>query len=137
MRKASTATGRWTGQSTGPTRAESTCSSATAPSRVPRRGQSRIPRPEGITDARAALERSVALLLSTAPVVFKARGCITCHNQTLPIQAAVAARQKGIPIDEQLLETTLKQVLAFFKPLLRRRCRANSLRQHIAGGLRL
>ena len=75
------------------------------------------PAPEGTNDARVALERSAALLLSIAPVVFKVRGCITCHNQTLPMQVAAAARQKGIPIDDQLLETTLKQVLAFFKPV--------------------
>ena len=31
----------------------------------------------------------------------------------------MAARQKGIPIDDQLLETTLKQVLAVFKPVAR------------------
>jgi ankyrin repeat protein len=35
------------------------------------------PLPKGATDARAALERSVALLLSTAPAVFKARARIT------------------------------------------------------------
>lgn len=75
------------------------------------------PLPEGIKDARSALEKSVALLLSTAPAVFKARACITCHNQTLPMQAAAVARQKGLPIDEQLLELTLKQVIAVFKPL--------------------
>ena len=39
------------------------------------------PLPEGTHDAHAALEKSVALLLSTGPAVFKARGCITCHNQ--------------------------------------------------------
>ena len=52
-----------------------------------------------------------------APAVFKARGCITCHNQALPMQVSAVARQKGIPIDEQLLEMTLKQVLAVFKPV--------------------
>jgi hypothetical protein len=77
----------------------------------------RYPAPEGINDARVALERSAALLLSVAPVVFKVRSCITCHNQTLPMQVAAAARQKGIPIDDQLLGTTLKQVLASFKPI--------------------
>jgi len=77
------------------------------------------PAPGGTNDARVALQRSAALLLSTAPAVFKLRSCITCHNQTLPMQVAVAARQKGIPIDDQLLETTLKQVLAVFKPVAR------------------
>ena len=41
-RKAPMGTGRWTGPPTGQTRTESTCSSATEPSPVPRRGQSRI-----------------------------------------------------------------------------------------------
>jgi ankyrin repeat protein len=75
------------------------------------------PPPEGIKNASAALERSVRLLLSTAPTVFKARACITCHNQTLPMQVAAVARQKGVLIDNQLLELTLKQVLAVFKRL--------------------
>jgi hypothetical protein len=76
-----------------------------------------FPSPEGTNDARAALQKSVALLLPTAPAVFKARACITCHNQALPMQVSAAARQKGIPIDEHLLEITLKQVLAVFKPI--------------------
>jgi ankyrin repeat protein len=57
------------------------------------------PQPEGVADARTALSRSAALLLLSAPVVFKKRACITCHNQTLLTQVGVAARQKGIPVD--------------------------------------
>ena len=68
-------------------------------------------------DAKFLSMRLVALLLPTAPVVFKTRACITCHNQALPMQVAAVVRQKGIPIDEQLLEMTLKQVLAVFKPV--------------------
>jgi ankyrin repeat protein len=75
------------------------------------------PPPEGVADPRAAVERSVSLLLATAPVVFQTRHCITCHNQTLPVQAAMVARQKGIPIDKRLLETNLKQTLEFYRPM--------------------
>jgi ankyrin repeat protein len=75
------------------------------------------PLPEGAKDARAALEKSAALLLSTTPAVFKAKSCSTCHNQALPMQVSAAGRQKGIRVDEQLLEMTLKQVLAVFRPV--------------------
>jgi len=73
-------------------------------------------RPEGIADPRVAVERSASLLLATGPVVFKTRVCITCHNQTLAMQVAIAAREKGISIDERLLEINLKQTLAFYRP---------------------
>src|ERR1051325_11430045 len=44
--------------------------------------------PEGVTDSRSALKRSAALLLSAAPSVFKAKACVSCHNQLLPLQVS-------------------------------------------------
>ena len=74
------------------------------------------PAPEGIADARTSLRRSVSLLLPPAPLVFRNRGCITCHSQSMPQQVAVAARAKGIAINEELASNNLKQILAVFKP---------------------
>ena len=68
--------------------------------------------PEGTNESRAALEKSVGLLLSAAPSVFKTRGCVSCHNQLLPLQVSALARRKGIAVDRTLVETTIKQVLA-------------------------
>jgi N-acyl-D-amino-acid deacylase len=78
--------------------------------------QQTYPPPDGIADARTSLTRSVALLLPPAPVVFRSRGCITCHSQSMPQQVAAAARAKGIAVDEQLAGNNLKQILAFYKP---------------------
>ena len=49
------------------------------------------PLPGGIADARTSLRQSLSLLLPSAPVVFKKRGCITCHSQSMPQQVAAAA----------------------------------------------
>jgi ankyrin repeat protein len=74
------------------------------------------PAPDGVPNVRTALGRSAALLLSTGPVVFKNRACITCHNQTLPVQVGVIARQKGIPVDDAALNTNLRQMVGFYRP---------------------
>ena len=72
--------------------------------------------PEGIADARTSLSRSVSLLLPPASVVFRNRGCITCHSQSMPQQVAAAARMKGIEVNEELAGKNLKQILAVFAP---------------------
>jgi hypothetical protein len=61
------------------------------------------------------LSRAVALLLPTAPIVFKQRGCVTCHSQSLPQQAAAMSRAKGVPINEELAAQNLSQMLASLK----------------------
>jgi ankyrin repeat protein len=78
--------------------------------------QQKYPAPEGVDDARASLSRSATLLLSTAAVPFQQRGCITCHNQSMTALVAVAARQKGIGVNEELEQKNLKQMIAVFKP---------------------
>ena len=75
------------------------------------------PKPEGVADARTSLARSIALLLPTAPKVFQARACISCHQQTMPAQAAAIARERGITVDEDLVNKNLKQILSFYKPI--------------------
>lgn len=75
------------------------------------------PKPEGIADARLSLARSTALLQSIGPIVFEKRGCITCHNQSMPAQVAAAARARGIPINEDLATKNLKQILATYRPI--------------------
>jgi hypothetical protein len=75
------------------------------------------PKPEGIADARTSLARSVALLMPTAPIVFQKRACISCHQQTMPAQAAALARDRGVTIDEELATKNLKQILSFYKPI--------------------
>jgi hypothetical protein len=73
------------------------------------------PEPGGIADARTSLSRAVSLLLPTAPTVFKQRGCVTCHSQSLVEQAAAVARAKGVTINEELASENLTQILSFLK----------------------
>ena len=84
------------------------------PGKGPR--QQKYPPPEGNDDARTSVSRSAALLLPTAAVPFQQRGCITCHNQSMPAMVAVAARQKGIVVNEELEQKNLKQILAVYRP---------------------
>src|SRR5262249_7570678 len=67
-------------------------------------------------DRRASVERSVALLLPSGPPVFVKRGCISCHQQTMPAFAASVARERGISFDESMFQKNFKQILAFYKP---------------------
>ena len=73
-------------------------------------------KPEGIADPRTSLTRATAALQPTAAPVFRGRGCITCHNQSMVAQVAAAARAKGIPVDEDLERQNMKQILAVYKP---------------------
>src|SRR5258708_1987071 len=75
------------------------------------------PQPDGIADPRLSVARSLALLMPTMPVPFQERGCITCHNQTLPAQLASAAREIGIPVNEDLAKKNIKQIRAVWKPI--------------------
>ena len=75
-----------------------------------------FPPPEGVADPRTSLSRSAALLLPTGPVVFQQRGCVTCHNQTLPAMVAAVLRKKGIPLNEDLARKNFKQILSVVTP---------------------
>jgi ankyrin repeat protein len=74
------------------------------------------PKPEGVTDARISVERSVALMLPAGPAVFQKRACISCHQQTMPAFAAAIARERGVPVDEAVARKNLTQILGFYKP---------------------
>jgi ankyrin repeat protein len=76
-----------------------------------------FPAPEGVPDARTALQRSVTALIPIGPPVFAKRACITCHNQSLPAEVAAIARQKGVAIDEDTAGLNFRQMLMTYKPL--------------------
>jgi N-acyl-D-amino-acid deacylase len=73
------------------------------------------PEPGGIEDPRVSIQRSVNLLLPTAPVIYQRRACISCHSQALVALAAAAARQKGIAINEEVEQTNLGQIIKSFQ----------------------
>ena len=63
----------------------------------------RVARPEAIEQPRfrEAVRKGVTALLPAGPVFAKRSGCVSCHNNTLPITAASLARDRGIQIDTQ------------------------------------
>jgi ankyrin repeat protein len=73
------------------------------------------PEPGGIGDAHTSLSRAVSLLLPTAPAVYKQRGCVTCHSQSLVQQAAALARTKGVAVNEELAAQNRSQILSSLK----------------------
>ena len=58
-------------------------------------------RPNAISDVRSAVERSLALLLTSSAVWYKNRTCVSCHNQSLPALAVAFGRDHGFRIDER------------------------------------
>lgn len=54
---------------------------------------------------RTAIERGLRLVERSAANYPKHRRCFSCHNQTLPMLAMVAAREAGFAIDEALLKS--------------------------------
>ena len=79
------------------------------------RGKS-YPAPSGIADARISVARSIGLLLPSGAPVFQQRGCVTCHNHSLPAEAAVIASSKGIPVSGDVQRKNLQQMLAVVRP---------------------
>lgn len=48
---------------------------------------------------RHAVERALPLLQTTAPSVWKTRGCVSCHSNTVPDMVTSLARQQGFQLD--------------------------------------
>jgi ankyrin repeat protein len=53
---------------------------------------------------RASVDRALAVLQKGAAGFSKKNACSSCHNQTLPVMTAAAARERGIPVDSQFLK---------------------------------
>lgn len=48
---------------------------------------------------RQAVERAIPLLQTTAPAVWKTRGCVSCHSNTVPEMVMSLARKQGYTLD--------------------------------------
>ena len=75
---------------------------------------------------RAAVRKALPTLQSSGPPVVKQRGCITCHNQSIPAMAVSVARQQGFPVNEQIAAQELKATAAILSS------HREDLLQHIA-----
>jgi N-acyl-D-amino-acid deacylase len=70
------------------------------------------PRPALAERARVAVERSIALLQTTAAEYRRRRECFSCHHQALPVLAFVEARKHGFAIDADDLRGQLEHTAA-------------------------
>jgi ankyrin repeat protein len=74
--------------------------------------QSARPAPSGVEgpDAvRAAIERAIPLLQSSARTWFEERPCASCHHQGLGMVAVTLARDRGFRIDQGLLDDQVRR----------------------------
>ena len=65
---------------------------------------------------RQAVEKALPALQAAGPQVVKQRGCITCHNQSIPAMAVSMARQQGFAVNEQIARQELKATIAVLGP---------------------
>ena len=62
---------------------------------------------------RAAVEKSLPLLMTAATGHRENRTCFACHNQALPMLAGVTARAKGFPFPEVDVQYQTKYIAEF------------------------
>ena len=74
-----------------------------------------LPESGSIPVSTVAVARNVRLLLESSPPAYDQRGCFTCHNNTLPASAAAAAREKGVSVNEDLVEQAPDDILAILE----------------------
>jgi ankyrin repeat protein len=70
----------------------------------------------GADAMKSAVRKSLAVLEKGGPQFFKVSGCISCHNQTLPLAAGILARKHGIEPDTTVEKQQFKALVAFMKP---------------------
>jgi ankyrin repeat protein len=75
------------------------------------------PKPSaGAPDARSAVAKVLPLLEMSGEQVFKSRGCVSCHNNSLPQMAIALARKKGFSINEPQAKKELDFAVATDRP---------------------
>lgn len=65
---------------------------------------------------RNAVEKALPALQKAGPVFAKKTGCISCHHQSLPLQATAMASQRGYTFDRSLDEQQMEAVLKVVGP---------------------
>lgn len=74
------------------------------------------PQPTGAKDAREAVAKALPWMEMSGEAVFKNRGCISCHNNSVPAMAIALARKKGFPVNEEQATKELDMAIATEKP---------------------
>jgi ankyrin repeat protein len=60
--------------------------------------------PVSEAEIRPAVGKSVALLQQAGETWLSKQSCVSCHQQFLPLMVMSAARRRGVPLDQSLLE---------------------------------
>ncbi len=69
--------------------------------------------PAPAASVRAAVLRSLPLLQQNDVAFLKKSGCVSCHNNTLTAMTVATARQKRLPIDEQIARQQLQTIATY------------------------
>jgi len=77
------------------------------------------PKPAGdARTAEAAVKKILPLIETTGEPVFKNRGCVSCHNNSLPAMTVALARTKGFAVNEGQVKKELGFAVATDTPYL-------------------
>src|ERR1051326_2443102 len=75
------------------------------------------PKPSGGSpDAHTAVQQTLPLIEMSGEAVFKARGCVSCHNNSLPAMTVALARKKGFTVNEEQAKKELGFAVATDRP---------------------
>lgn len=78
-----------------------------------------FPKPSGaplLPDA--AIRKVLPLIEKSGEAMFRNRGCVSCHNNSLPAMTVTLARAKGFQVDEDQAKKELNFAVATQKPFL-------------------
>ncbi len=75
------------------------------------------PKPAGGSpDVRTAVKKILPLVEMSGEAVFRSRGCVSCHNNSLPAMTVALARKKGFAVNEEQAKKELGFAVATDKP---------------------
>jgi ankyrin repeat protein len=72
----------------------------------------------GAPSVQAAVKKILPLLEMSGEQVFKSRGCVSCHNNSLPAMTVALARSKGFAVNEEQAKKELGFAVATDMPYL-------------------
>src|SRR5579863_5306233 len=72
----------------------------------------------GATTVQARVKKILPLIETSGEAVFKNRGCVSCHNNSLPAMTVALARKKGFTVDEERAKKEMASAAATDMPYL-------------------
>jgi squalene-hopene/tetraprenyl-beta-curcumene cyclase len=77
------------------------------------------PKPAGgASSAEAAVKKILPTIETSGEAVYKSRGCVSCHNNSLPAMTVALARKKGFVVNEEQAKKELGFAVATDMPYL-------------------